>query len=111
MPSSTYISLRSVTLGTAQSQFTFNNIPQNYTDLMLVYSAKTTSGAVDVLMRLNGDSTGVDGTSGNYSQTILSGTGTAAFTTKLTSYTKMYADYYGALSTGLHNIANINLLN
>jgi len=112
MAVSSYNSIGSITLSSAQSQITFPNIPQIYTDLVLVYSAKlTASPGVDILMRLNGDSFGVDGTSGNYSTTIIYGTGAAAGSSRLQNFTKIYCDYYGAPDTTNNQITTINLMN
>ena len=69
MPSSTYVALASVKLDTAQTQITFNNIPQNYTDLILQGDVIGTT-AYEVFIDFNGD----DGT--NYSETYFEGNGT-----------------------------------
>lgn len=70
---STYSPIASVTLSSAQSSVTFGGIPQTYTDLVLVVSAKVISGvAVNNYLRFNGDS------ASNYSETRLFGTGSSA---------------------------------
>jgi hypothetical protein len=76
MPVSTYEAIGSFTTNTALAQVTFSNIPQNYTDLVLVTSAiANTTGADIYVVTLNGDNnTG----NNNYSLTDLYGTGSAA---------------------------------
>jgi hypothetical protein len=62
---STYTPIASQTLTSAVSTVTFINIPQTYTDLVLITSTKTTSSAADGAMGcyLNSD------TANNYSST------------------------------------------
>jgi hypothetical protein len=95
MPESTYVPLSSVTLSTAQSQVTFSNIPQIYTDLVLVCNTGATTGAPEIYVQVNGD------TGTNYSYTILYGTGTAAGSTRVSSYTSMRIAYYSPATTTL----------
>jgi hypothetical protein len=76
MPASTYEPLGSFTTTTGLSQVTFSNIPQNYTDLVLVTSAIANATGADIfVVNINGDSTT---TNTNYSFTDLYGTGSAA---------------------------------
>lgn len=71
MPSSTYVALGSVTLSSSQTQVTFSNIPQIYTDLIVVHSgyASTLFGSN---FQFNGDG------KTNYSQVGMNGNGTSA---------------------------------
>jgi hypothetical protein len=63
---STYTPIATQTLGTTTSSVTFSSIPQGYTDLVLVISAKNTTGQnYETWLRFNGDSTS------SYSQTFL----------------------------------------
>jgi len=102
----TYESIATQTLGSAAASVTFSSIPSTYTDLVIISSAKITSGSgIDMVMRFNSDS----GT--NYSATVLYGTGAAAGSTRLTNNTNMYCDYYGALDSAVHNICIINIQN
>lgn len=112
MAVSTYNAIGSVTLSSAQTSFTFSNIPQIYTDLLLVSSVKlSATPGTDVLMRFNNDAVGVDGTNGNYSTTVMYGNGSAAGSTRLTNYTKIYTDYYGAPDTTNNHVNTINIMN
>ena len=63
----TYIPIASTTLATAAASVNFSDIPATYTDLVLRFSARATSGgsiAGDVTIRLNSSTT-------NYSETVL----------------------------------------
>jgi hypothetical protein len=64
---STYTPIASVTLSSTQSTVTFSNIPQTYTDLVLVTSTQLASSLTAITCRLNGD------TSALYSSTRLYG--------------------------------------
>lgn len=55
---SAWTTIQHVELGSNQADITFSNIPQTYTDLILVYSLRTTLGGYvfdDMSMRINGD--------------------------------------------------------
>jgi hypothetical protein len=65
--------LATLTLGSAQSTVTFSSIPATYRDLRLVIVADMTSGAEQMRMRLNSDST-----YSNYSGVGMAGTGSSA---------------------------------
>lgn len=53
----TYDSISTSTLGSGQSTITFSNIPQTYTDLVLIFYGRTsTQNVVDAAWRANGDS-------------------------------------------------------
>lgn len=83
MAVSTYNAIGSVTLSSAQASFTFSNIPQIYTDLILVISnLKTATGGYAVRCNINGD------TSSNYTYQDMTGYATTASST------------YGATDTG-----------
>jgi hypothetical protein len=104
MPASTYVPLSSVTLSTAQSQVTFSNIPQTYTDLVLIVNASLASGAASLLMRYNSDS----GT--NYSGTRLIGNGSAASSERTTSSNQNDIGYFNTSMcnsiTSIQNYSN-----
>jgi len=72
MPTSTYIPLANITLGSSATSVTFSSISQSYRDLVLVAAAKITAGTGNLTLRFNSDS----GT--NYTGISLEGTGTAA---------------------------------
>jgi hypothetical protein len=101
----TYEPIATTTLSTTSSLVTFSSISGSYTDLVLITSAKLTSGTTDATIRFNND------TGSNYSCTILSGTGSAASSGRVTSDPWLYIDSYGALSTGSFNIAITNIMN
>lgn len=70
---STYEPIATTTLGSAVASYTFSSIPGTYTDLIMVVSAKLTSGgATNHYYTLNSD------TGSNYSYTRLYGTGSSA---------------------------------
>ena len=100
---STYTPIATQTLGSATASVTFSSISGAYTDLVIVYSATTSSGANDVCIRFNGD------TAANYSATYLYGTGISAGSTRLSNTSTPYVDYYGApgISSPAGNILNI----
>lgn len=77
---STYTPIASQILSSAASSVTFSNIPQTYTDLVLVCSpAQTTQDEGDLNFRFNSD------TGSNYSYTRLSGTGSSAASSRATN--------------------------
>ena len=67
------VALATTTLGSAASSVTFGSIPATYRDLRIVIWADMTSGAEQMRMRLNGDST-----YSNYSGVGMAGQGTSA---------------------------------
>lgn len=68
----TYTKIGSQTLGSGTVDVTFSNIPQNYTDLLLVCSVQGTSTTDRVWIRFNSDS------GNNYSWNRLTGNGSSA---------------------------------
>lgn len=101
---STMTPIATNTLTSNTTNIIFNNIPQTYTDLLLVCSFKNT-GSVDMLLRFNSNSTN------NYSYTSLYGTGSSAGSMRGSNTTVIVADP-GALgfgtewSNGVINIMN-----
>lgn len=71
----TYTLLNQITLASNSVEASFFNVPQNYSDLILVadFTAASTTNA-ELLVRLNGDS------GGNYTQVKASGNGSSAST-------------------------------
>ena len=84
---STEVAIATQTLGSAASSITFNSIPSTYTDLRVVFIGQGNAANVDTLLRFNSDS----GT--NYSETDLTGSGSAANTFNRTSNTSIVASY------------------
>jgi len=104
----TYTKIASQTLGSATASITFSNIPQNYTDLVIVFTGKsTTTGSATngFRCRVNGD------TGSNYSGTPIKGDGSTASGTRYTS-TAFFepADIAQTSSTSLSTII-INFMN
>ena len=93
---STYTPIATTTLGSSASSYTFSSIPSTYTDLVLIYTAAT-STQVDLYFRLNGD------TGTNYSYTVLFGTGSTAGSARTPNQAYGSFDYYGVPVTTLGN--------
>lgn len=66
---STYTAIRTFTLGSATTTISFENIPQTYTDLILVFQARNTVSLNNARIYFNSD------TAANYSGTYLQSTG------------------------------------
>ena len=75
MPTITYTPIATQTLASNTTSVTFNSIPNTYTDLILVVNAKTTSTSWGAF-QVNGD------TANNYSQTVVTGNGTSAVSSR-----------------------------
>ena len=75
----TYTPIARQTLSTTASDVTFSNIPQGYTDLVIVVANLTNSTTQTLYARVNGD------TGTNYSATILNGTGSTVNSYRLTT--------------------------
>jgi len=108
---STMTPIATSTLTAAGATVTFSSVPQTYTDLVLVVSVKTTSGAYPILkMQFNGD------TATNYSYTNLIGSATSTVASARSSnIAQMYPgpgivtaipDTANTFATGLINIMN-----
>lgn len=100
----TYVKLASPSLS-GLSSVTFSNIPQGYTDLVLVTNSQNVTTSGYPYLRFNGDS----GT--NYSTTFMVGNGSAASSSRYTSITELYLsnNISGSLTTNFsfNCIANI----
>jgi len=72
----TYEPIATTTLAATATNITFSSIAASWTDLKLVLVSQNSN---DIYLRFNGD------TGTNYSQTLLSGNGTAAASTRTTS--------------------------
>ena len=104
----TYTPLATNTLSSATASVTFSSISGAYTDLVLVITPTIPTGAYDILMRV-GNGTVDSGT--NYSVTRVSGTGSAANSTRSTSASGMFCTYYGSPTSTNPSITTINLMN
>jgi hypothetical protein len=98
----TYEKIITTTLSTTPTDVTLSSIPATYTDLMLIINGSYTFGSgVDSFgIQANGD------TGANYSRLVLSGNGSAASSSTLTSGTKTLIGLLGAENTT--NIIYIN---
>lgn len=83
---------------------TFSNIPQTYTDLVIMGQAKTASLA-DLQLRFNSD------TGSNYSTTVLTGTGSSAISNRYSNQTFMWLDTYGAPRVTEFNVFQYSIMN
>ena len=90
---STYEPISTQTLGTATGTVSFSSISGTYTDLVLVITGKTSTGAYNCRFRLNSD------TGSNYSFTELYGDGTSAASARSTGQTSGRFDNYATPST------------
>lgn len=96
---STYTPIASQTLGSSASSVNFTNIPQNFTDLIIVGSGAA-SAQIDLNFTFNSD------TGSNYSRTYMLGTGSSTISGRDLNGTSVAV---GSLNTGQSNfIVNIN---
>jgi hypothetical protein len=100
---STMTPIATITLASSSSTVTFSNIPQTYTDLVIVSIASGNDGAICI--RLNGD------TGSNYSSTQVRGNGTTATSNRASNGTYIggtsnFSVTAGALQTSIWNIQN-----
>ena len=68
MPTPTYVSLATITLGSTEADIEFSSIPATYRDLVLVCEYTTDTPASDIYIRLNGATSG-------YTNVQMSGSG------------------------------------
>jgi hypothetical protein len=83
MPS-TYTPIATTTLGSATNTVTFSSISGSYTDLILVSNLYGDGGAANIFVRFNSD------TGTNYSNTMLTGDGSAANSYRNTSTSSIF---------------------
>ncbi len=81
MSTNTYVALDKVTVGTATSTITFTGINQGYTDLVVVYQGAA-AAAANMFVRVGNGS--LD-TGSNYSLTQMTGSGSSASSSRLSS--------------------------
>ena len=90
---STYTPIATTTLGSAVNSVTFSSIPSTYTDLVLVIQYQSSANCV-ANITFNND------TATNYSTTYLSGSGTAAASTRGSNETSIGTVWSGANFNG-----------
>ena len=97
---STYTPIASQTIGSSITTVTFTNIPQTYTDLIIVLRGGCDNSSMR--MQFNSD------TGSNYSVTLMSGTGSAANSTRQSSQNAiLIAGAYGAQTASSNTITQI----
>ncbi len=89
----TYKPIQSFTTTGSQSVVTFSNIPQDYTDLVIISNVIWTEDAYINHMRFNGDS------GNNYSYTRMTGDGTSAVSTRLSNINYAFGGWTGVNPT------------
>jgi len=108
MPTNTYVALATQTLSTTATSVTFSSIPQGYTDLVLITNTFTSGTATFRGLTLQIGNGTVD-TGVNYSDTYLSGNGTAASSSRRSSAGYMEGPQDSSTtvpSTGIFNFMN-----
>jgi hypothetical protein len=82
-----------VTVSSPQASVVFNSIPQGYTDLVLVCSARRTQQYADSFIRFNSDS------AANYSWKLLRGDGSNTSSSGASAQTYLQAGHFSSRST------------
>ena len=102
----TYVPINTQTLGSAAASVTFSSIPQGYTDLVLVVSAKSNTATLDYTrIRFNSD------TGSNYSRTYLGGNGSSAYSGRDSNATSYIDGYAEATASGIYSPTIYNIQN
>lgn len=102
MATNTYVALRTTTLSSATASVTLDLTGvTGYTDIRLVIAGTFPSGADDILMRFNGD------TSTNYSRTYLYGTGSSVTSGRQSSTAGLYI----AGLSDVQSVAKFDIMN
>lgn len=104
---STFTPIATTTLGSSATTVSFNSF-SGYTDLICIYSVRTTSGSSqDVYLQFNGD------TGTNYSATVAYSSGSAAGSYRATNDSGILLDYYGSAgpTSGPYNSGLLNIMN
>lgn len=99
----TYEPIATYTLSSAIAEITFSNIPSTYTDLFVVAQVPNANNSGGLRWRVNGD------TSGNYSYTVLEGTGASAISQRGANDTAGATSWSSSMSTTNGVVATIHL--
>lgn len=102
---STNVPIASVTLSASTPSITFTDIPQTYTDLVLVVFIASNSINDDMFLQYNSD------TGSNYSNTTLRGNGTAASSTRGSNTTGARFSDLSSPTTTTSNTGIIHIMN
>ena len=99
----TYTPIATQTLATGASSVTFSSIPQTYTDLVLVTQEYTTGTptAYGISVQFNGD------TGSNYSNTLVSGNGSSAASSRATNKIGAWIGYESYSANWTNIVTNI----
>lgn len=101
----TYDAIQTYTANGSQSSITFSSISGGYTDLILVFNGADATTAEDFQIQVNGD------TGSNYSRTWITGTGSAASTSRVAPSTYMRINQNSYLGTTFAYAYNVHFLN
>jgi hypothetical protein len=102
----TYDAIATTTVsGTSTSSVTFSSISASFTDLVLISIGGANSTAFDAWIRFNSD------TGSNYSLTALSGTGSAASSSRESNATFIRIDKQAAWRSGNRTMNIVHIMN
>ena len=101
---STYTPVATVNITSSTATVTFESIPQNYTDLVLIASVKSVTAPAGIKYRLNGD------TGSTYSHNTLTATG-SVITGEKQSLTSGLLAYYGYTDTVNYGLYQQHFMN
>lgn len=99
----TYEPIQTVTATAGQSAVTFSSIPATYTDLKIVMNYRSNTGIAGSSIQFNGD------TATNYSETYLTGNGTATSSAKYTSGNYIQVGWQGWATTTIPNLNTVDI--
>lgn len=106
MATNTYIALDTKTVsGTSTGTISLTAIPQNYTDLRIVFNGGANVDS-NLIMRYNGDST-----STLYSYTFITADGSTATSGRAANANQIFTNYFGYMSSAFSTNINIDILN
>lgn len=97
----TYEPIATTTLGSATNSITFSSISSAYTDLRLVVVGTVNTTGVEVRVQVNND------TASNYSNTQLTGSGSAASSNRFAS---AYFNFISSASSTIPNMGTMDLM-
>jgi hypothetical protein len=80
MPTPTYVSLATITLGSTEADIVFSSIPATYRDLILVANFSVTASSPGVAVRIRPNSATT-----NFSEVVMYGTGSGSGTSSTSS--------------------------
>ena len=101
----TYEPIATTTASGSQSSITFSSISGSYTDLILVFNGADATTAEDVQIQVNGD------TGSNYSRTWVTGTGSAAASSRSSSQTYMRINQNAYIGTAFAYVYIVQFMN